>query len=115
MVLAAGTTKRDLFVVMLDLDGAACKVRRKDHDQRADHVIGFLRILVGDEELAGSIDQQVVQVRPQARAVGQSQIAPNPIEHWSERSSPRAALDRDAALGNLPAIADPRIETNADP
>lgn len=81
------TTKPDPFV-MLDLDGAAREIRGKDHNQRADHVIGFLRILVGEEELAGPIDEQVVQLRPQAGTVGQSQVALDPIEHWSERMSP---------------------------
>jgi hypothetical protein len=50
--------------------------------------VGFLRILVGEEELAGPIDEQVVQLRPQAGTVGQSQVALDPIEHWSERMSP---------------------------
>jgi hypothetical protein len=44
--------------------------------------VGFLRILVGEEELAAPIDEQVVQLRPQAGTVGQSQVALDPIEHW---------------------------------
>ena len=83
---------------MLDLDRAAGEGRREDHDQRTDHVIGFLRILVGDKELAGPIDEQVVQRRPQTGAVGQSQIAPDPIERRPSFHSEYCGLFRAVLL-----------------
>jgi hypothetical protein len=61
----------ELLAVMLDHHRAALELRRQAHDQRADHAVRLLRIPVRDEELAGRVDEQIVQFRIEAASFRQ--------------------------------------------
>src|SRR5882757_6754559 len=65
-----------------------------------------------DEELAGRVNQHVVQLSFQPAFVGQSEVAAYPIELRKECSLPSGLVDRDTDLGNLPRVTDARIETS---
>jgi hypothetical protein len=79
--------------------------RQQDHE-RADHPVGFLGVLVGSEELAGAIDEQVVQLGTQLGADGQSEVARDQIELALRVSR----VELDLALADLPRVPHPRIE-----
>lgn len=63
-----------------------------------------------DEELAGLVDQQVVQRYLQAGALGQAKVAPDGVELRHERSVPAAPVDRDPTGRNLPGVTHATIE-----
>jgi hypothetical protein len=91
----------DLFVVVLDHEGAALRLGRQQDHERADHPVGLLGVLVGSEELAGAVDEQVVQLGTQLGAVGQSEVARNPLELGVERALPVSRVELDLALADL--------------
>lgn len=57
------------------------------------------------EELAGSVNQHVVQLRPELTSIRQSKMPAYPIKLRSQRLHPPGLIDRNAALGNFPGIA----------
>jgi len=65
---------------------------------------------VGSEELAGAVDEQVVQLGTQLGAVGQSEVARDPLELGVERALPVSRVELDLALADLPRVPHPRIE-----
>ena len=93
-----------------DTTNSAGEARRQGNDQRAEHAVGFLRILVHGEELARRIDQQVVQFGHQAAALRQSQIAMDAGQRNVERGLPVRRIAVDAAGRDLPGVAHARIE-----
>ncbi len=58
--------------VVLNHQLAAGVAGRQRHHQGRDHIVGLLRVLVGEEELVRLVDQEGVQVRSQAGSVGQA-------------------------------------------
>lgn len=108
--LLVGTADPPFLVVMLDHKAAARELRRQAHDQRADHVVRLFRVLVRDEELAGRVDEQIVQLRPEPARLRQPQLAADLLKRRAKRFLPSALIDGDAAFGNLPGIADFRVE-----
>src|SRR5690606_26362087 len=106
-----GAADSPFLVVMLDHEAAASELRGQAHDQRADHVVGLFRVLVRDEELSGRVDEQIVELGLEPARLRQPEFAADLLERRSERFLPSALIDRDAALGNLPSIADLRIKT----
>lgn len=65
-----------------------------------------------DEELAGRVNQHVVQLRLQSTSFGQAEIAAYPIELRTECSHPSELVDRDPTLRNFPRVANAAIETS---
>lgn len=103
--LPVGAANTQLLVVVLDHHRATREPRGQVHDQRADHVFRLLEVLVRYEELAGRVDQQVVQFRLEASALWQSAIAAYPLELRQERLLPAALVELDPAFGDLPGVA----------
>src|SRR5437016_5799810 len=64
------------------------------------------------EELAGRVNQHVVQPRLQSTLFRQPKIAADPIELRSEGSRPSGLLDRNPTPGDFPCVADAAIETS---
>jgi hypothetical protein len=59
---------------------AASEHRGEDHDERADHVIRLLGVLMRDEELPWLVDQQVVERGLQTAGLGQPELAAKVIQ-----------------------------------
>ncbi len=57
------------------------------------------------KKLAGSVNQHVVQLRPELTSVRQSKMPAYPIKLRSQRLHPPGLIDRDAALGDFPGVA----------
>jgi hypothetical protein len=111
--LAVGTTVRHSRVVMLDDHRAARGDRRQDDDERREHVVGLLGILVSGEKLTWLVNEQVVQLGRQLGAVRQPQVAPHLLEHRRQRPCPPRLVECDQALRDLPSITDSRIESRS--
>jgi len=62
------------------------------------------------EELAGLIDEQVVQLGAQRGALGHPEVAGDERELTIERALPVALVELDLALADLPGVPHPRVE-----
>ena len=63
------------------------------------------------EELAGSVNQHVVQLRFELIPVGCPEVPPYPIKLRSQGLDPSGPIDRDSALGHFPCVAHPWVKT----
>jgi hypothetical protein len=95
---------------MLDHENAARGRRWQRHDQRPDHGVGLLRVLVRGEELAWCIDQHRVEFGSQLASLRQAEFGAQAVEDRSQRSVPLSFVDLYAALRDLPRVADIRVQ-----
>ena len=109
--VAGGAAYEHPPALMLEHHRAASEAGGRAHDERTDHVVGLLGILMRSEELPRAIDEQIMQVSPQAALFGEAEIATNPLELGHERSSPAPLVDRHVASRNLPRIPDTAVES----
>ncbi len=59
----------------------ASRMKRFKPDRpRRDHVVRSLRVLMGDEELTGRVDEEILQPRLEARARWQPQLTADPLD-----------------------------------
>lgn len=94
---------------------AALERGRQGHDKGPDHRIGLLRVLMGDEELPGAVDQHRVQLGFQPAARGQAQVGPEAVEGRHEGLGPAPLVELHPADGDLPGIAHPGVEQRLVP
>lgn len=100
---------------MLDDEIAAGGPRRKQDDQRADHLVVLLRVLVRGEELPGLVEEHRVQPRPERALRWQTQVATDHVQHRTKRAVPAAPVDPRSRTGDLPGVANPSIEDRLVP
>ena len=86
---------------------AGVRGRQRD-DQRRDHRVVLLGVLVRQEELAFLVDQQGMQVGGQPAVPGQSEFLAQRLEFGAE-ALPARPLDADEFAGDLPRVADREI------
>jgi hypothetical protein len=89
---------------VLDPEGAAGVARRQDDEQRADHAVASLGVLVRLEELPGSIDRQLVEPSLQRARSRQPELLADFLELCAQNRIPAATIDSDSRLGDLPAV-----------
>lgn len=91
---------------VFDHESATLVRGRKRHDQRADHRVVLLGVLMGDEELPAPIDQHGMELRAEIAARRQSEIPAQLIENGVERPGPAPLVDLHAAQGNFLRVTD---------
>jgi hypothetical protein len=95
---------------MLDHEHTPRRRRGQRHDQGPDHRVGLLGVLVRGEELARCVDQHRVELGCQLASLRQTEIGAQAIEDGSEGSVPLLFVDLNAALRDLPRVADLRVQ-----
>ena len=95
------------LAAVFDKEVTTGRVRREHHDQRGDHVVGLLRVLVTGEELAGLVHQHRMQFRSQTGRVGEPEVGTDGVEHRVEGLVPAAFVDPDPRLRDLPRCHEP--------
>lgn len=100
----------ELLSPVLDDERAAREAARERHHQGADHLVCLLGILVREEELAGAVDQQIVQLGLDAAPVGQAEVLAQLAHDRTKRAVPAGLIDAEAARGDLPRVTDGPVE-----
>src|SRR6266705_5369016 len=88
-------------------DQLAAGVRgRQRHDQRADHRVVLLRVLMREEELARAVYEHGVEFSRKPAAERQAELIADLIKHTLEGGGPPGAGDSDEIRGDLPGVTD---------
>ena len=95
---------------VLDDQRPALQRRGQGDDERGDHLVALLRVLMRDEELPPGVNEHRLQLSDQPRTGREAEIGAQALEHRLQCPVPPPLVDRHPAQRDLPGVPHPGVE-----